>query len=516
MKSKREINNRENTLNNRNAALHNRSLPDSVCERIISFVEGRLTVPPGSELAGQPMVILPWQRAFLKRWCADSSDFALSVARGSGKSLLVAAITACIIHPEGPLHRPGSEVTVCSATHSQGSLIVRDVQHFLLSAGCEAGALRIWDNQTHAYVEHKPSGASMLCLGSSPNRLNSRRSRLVLIDELAAFSDAQAEKAIALATTMCGKIEGSRVLVIGTRPESESHPFAQILKNWNSISHTSKSMTMAGARRANPSLDHIPGLRDRVQRELKAARTDVAAATHFKAMRLNQGGSLTGSESVLVSATEWETLVQDDTAVPDNGGYVLGLDLSNSWATTGATAYFPKTGALLGFAAWPELPELPARAKQHGLSASMLHQALADGSLMLFGRHSVDLIAVLLEARKRWGEPSIVAYDPWRSADLKEALYKSRTPPCQHVQVGMGWRDAGLAIGHFKRGVRDGSVHSPSSVMLLIAMADIRVIHDGTGNEKFKKSRRNSVDDLAVSGVMAVSEGLQAWSRVAS
>ena len=100
---------------------------------------------------------------------------------------------------------------------------------------------------------------------------------------------------------------------------------------------------------------------------------------------------------------------------PDNHGYVLGVDLGASWASTGVSAWWPASGCLRGFAAWPELPALPDRARRHGLRTSLLTQAVDDGDLIFRGRHSVDLVSVLAEAVSRWGAPAVVTYDRFKA-----------------------------------------------------------------------------------------------------
>ena len=379
----------------------------------IEFIEGRLTVPDGSEFAGQPVRVLPWERTFFERFFTTDSDFALTVARGAGKSALIAALACCIVHPDGPLHRPGLEVVVLSASHSQGALLVKDLEHFLMSAGCLASELSIWNSTVHARCQHKASGAIMVCLGSRPDRLHSRRPALVIIDELGAFTERQAALALATAQTSCGKIPNSRCVLLGTRPPSSTHPFADALDLWPSMKFQSKSVSMAGARRANPSLAYFPELQKRVKVELRDARRDPGALQSFKALRLNLGGALHENDGVLLSAAEWEDHAHNPSAEPEQfENYVLGIDLGGSWSSTGVAAYWPQSGVLRGFAAWPELPGLQIRGQRHGVAPALLARGVADGSLLQLGRNTIDTAAVIREAVRRWGNPAWVVFRP--------------------------------------------------------------------------------------------------------
>ena len=64
----------------------------------------RLTVTQGRR-AGQPFTVLPWQRRFVRgAFAPGAGTAALSIARGGGKTTLVAGIAAATL--DGPLTVP--------------------------------------------------------------------------------------------------------------------------------------------------------------------------------------------------------------------------------------------------------------------------------------------------------------------------------------------------------------------------------------------------------------------------
>ena len=83
----------------------------------------------------RPLVVLPWERKFVSGAFSVTGDAALSVARGNGKSALVAAIATAVVDPRGPLHGRRREVVVCASAFTQGKVIFEDVLSFLEIAG---------------------------------------------------------------------------------------------------------------------------------------------------------------------------------------------------------------------------------------------------------------------------------------------------------------------------------------------------------------------------------------------
>ncbi len=69
-----------------------------VADGLIEFIEG-LIVPSGRR-QGEHMVVLPFQRRFLRGAFGQPDDAALTVARGAGKTTLTGAVlTAALVGP---------------------------------------------------------------------------------------------------------------------------------------------------------------------------------------------------------------------------------------------------------------------------------------------------------------------------------------------------------------------------------------------------------------------------------
>ena len=101
--------------------------------RLVDYVSS-LVVTQGQG-RGAPFQLLPWQRRFLKRAFAPglSGDAALSVARGAGKSTLMAAVAAACV--DGPLHEPRAEVVIVASSLDQARISFDHAAAFLLGRG---------------------------------------------------------------------------------------------------------------------------------------------------------------------------------------------------------------------------------------------------------------------------------------------------------------------------------------------------------------------------------------------
>ena len=190
---------------------------------------GTLTVTQGAG-AGGPFPVLPWQRRFLARAWAVDGDCALSIPRGNGKRTLVAAVACAAV--DGPLRRPRAEVVCAASSFMQGRIIFEHVCAFLRERGHDLTDRKRWrvqDSQNVATVEDRATGARVRCIGSDPKRAHGLAPLLVLADEPAQWEPTKSEAMRAALVTAMGKIEGSRMIALGTRPADDSHWFAKML-----------------------------------------------------------------------------------------------------------------------------------------------------------------------------------------------------------------------------------------------------------------------------------------------
>ena len=281
----------------------------------------------GGDHDGELFEPLPWERRFVRGAFggAKPHDAALSLARGNGKSALVAGLGCAVVDPRGPLHAARREVVCTASSFAQARIILEDAKYALmeLHGGLPRSEWRVSDNTTLAAIEHKASGSRIRVIGSDAQRAHGLRAALALWDEPAQFPAGSADKMLAALRTGLGKVPGSRMIVLGTRPGSANHWFEKMLHNETIYAQSHETepdapLTMREVRRANPSLDHLPSLKARIVEELREARHDPAALVTFRALRMNGGVSDTIIAN-LVDAEHWH-----EGAAGHEGPYSLG------------------------------------------------------------------------------------------------------------------------------------------------------------------------------------------------
>ena len=222
--------------------------------------------------AGERFRLLDWQRKLLCGAFSQPRDSAFSMGRGGGKTTLVAAIAAAAVDVDGPLVEPRAECLVVASAFDQGLICFRHVMSFLESTFEKYGTgprgrFRIQDSANRATITDRETGAMLRVLGSDPRRLHGAAPKLLLYDEVAQWPPERLPTMLAALKTSRGKIQGSRAIWLGTRPDSPDHPFQRALDGYG----TGFQLYYAAGpddppfqrrtwKRANPGLDHLPNL----------------------------------------------------------------------------------------------------------------------------------------------------------------------------------------------------------------------------------------------------------------
>lgn len=476
--------------------------------QLIAWIEGNVLIHQGA-LAGQPFRLLTWQRKFLRgAFGREVTDSALTIGRGNGKSSLIAAIVTAGL--DGPLRQPNSEIIVAASSFEQGRIIGRTVLAYLGDKVEDKSTWRVQDSANRFVVTHRPSGASLRCVGSDPAKAHGLQPAMVIADEVAQWDHTKIEAMLSALRTSLGKIEGSRMISIGTRAASPDHPFEQMLKDPDTFSLTYAArgddppFRKATWLRANPSLKMMPNLEKRIRLEARNARRDPAQLASFKSLRLNLGTSDV-VEMELIAPEVWRGAEGDAEAV---GDLSWGIDLGGAKALSAVACYWPQTGRLEVIGAFPEYPDLRLRGLADGVGSR--YQIMEErGELLVLGARIPDVSRLLGEALSRWGRPSIISCDRWRAEELKQVLGIINFPLANLSTRGAGWRDGAQDVRRFQSAVLEGRVVPVESLMLRSAIAEARLLGDPAGNFKLAVGsaggRRSSArDDAAAAAILAV------------
>lgn len=463
------------------------------------------------EGVGESFPLFPWERRFLRGAFAVDGDSALSVARGNGKTTCLAAVAAAFI--DGPLRQPRGDVVIAASSFGQARISFEHVRAFLGDRLEIKSEWRVWDTTQQAAIEHRPTGARVRCIGCDPRRAHGMAPVLVLADEPAQWEPSKSERMVSALRTAMGKIPGSRLVALGTRPADSEHWFSRLLESAAYAQvHAARPDDPPFQRRtwlrANPSLPDMPSLEKRIRHEATEAKRDASKLAEFQALRLNLGTPDT-LQSTLLDAGTWARI-----EAPENerrGRWALGLDLGTSAAMSAAAAYWPDTKALECVACFPELPDLRERGLSDGVGG--LYRRMAErGELIIAGRRVSDIRSLLHEVRNRWGYPDLVVCDRWRESELRDALEKAGFPLTALEVRGQGFRDGGEDVRLFREACLADAVRPARSLLMTAAMSEARVQTDSAGNSKLSKStqggrRKRARDDAAAAAILAVAAG---------
>ena len=253
----------------------------------------------------------------------------------------------------------------------------------------------------------------------------------------------------------------------------------------------------------------MPSLLKQYQDEAKRAKRNPGMLAAFKALRLNLGTSAVNQNHV-ITAEEWEQAHAD---VQRAGGFVLGLDLSDGSAMCGASAYWPASGRLESFAAFPAVPSLQERGLRDGVG-NLYVKCAERGELVVTSGRAVDVGALLRKALQDWGRPVAIVADRYREKDLRGVLDSVQFPQASLVLRGQGFKDGAEDVRMFRRAMFEGRVKPVQSLLLSSAFAEAVTVSDPSGNEKLAKNteggrRKRTKDDAAAAAILAVAEGIR-------
>ena len=470
--------------------------------------------------------MLGWQRRFLR--CFDRpGDAAVSLGRGGGKSTFIAGIGAAAVDVDGPLVEPGAQTVIVASSFDQAKEAVFDQVLWFMEPTFARygrgpkGRFRVQDSGNRGVIQDRETRASLRVIGCDPKRGHGIQPKLIIADEVSQWEPGQLTRMLAALKTSRGKIEGSKMLWLGTRPSTPEHPFQRALDGHG----TSLQVTYAAPldappfqrrtwKRANPGLDRLPDLEEAIRDEARDARVDPDALASFRSLRLNQGVPDT-ERQVLLDVAAWQRAGR--LGVPEaeeRGGYCLGIDLGTSAAMSAAAAYF-RDGRLEALAVFPAEPSLAARGLADGVGALYVRMH-ERGELLIAGQRVSDVGALLAESLSRWGRPAAVIVDRWREAELRDALDAVRFPAAAVVVRGQGFKDGAQDVRDFRKATLSDQVRPAESLLLTAALAEARVTTDPSGNSKLSKGseggrRQRARDDAAAAAILAVAAGYRQW-----
>jgi len=483
--------------------------------KAIRFLES-LRIPEG-KMAGKPVKLASYQKQFI-RGALDPGVMVgvLSIGRGNGKTALSAGLALCELMGELS-GQPKREVIMAARNRDQAKIAFNFMVGFVEGLSPEVQDLFTIRRGSRLELEYAGAGGGLArCIAADGKSILGGAPTLAILDERAAWERDKGDNLENAILSGLGKRDG-RALIISTSAPDDTNTFSRWMDEPPPGTYVQEHRPDFGLPAddleslliANPGAVEGIGSTPEwlVAQATRAIARGGSALSSFRNLNRNERVS-TDDRSVLVTVDEWLSAEVAPDALPERRGLcVLGVDLGGSRSQSAAALYWPETGRLEAWGAFPSKPGLADRGAADGVSGR--YEEMAErGELFTMGENTVPPALWLAEIVRRADGASIscICGDRFRFAEFQEAMQRAglRLP---FVNRGFGWKDGAEDIERFRRALFDGKVKTAPSLLLRSAMADAITLVDPAGNHKLAKARSLGRIDAAAATVIAVAEG---------
>ncbi len=487
-------------------------------EKVMTFIETECKVPEG-ELVGKPIVLLPFQRAFIRSVYDNKDDNGerqtrqaiLSIARKNGKTSIVAPLTLASII--GPLAEKNAQVVSGAQSREQAGILFTAMSKMVgLNPNMTKRAQVVPSGKKIKGITTNVEYKALAKDGANAQGLSPL---VAVLDETGQVIGPR-DSFIEAITTSQGAHKNPLLFVISTQAASDS----DLLSIWIDDAQRSSDPTIVCHvyeaekdcdlldeeqwRYANPALGVFRSYTDLQTQMIKASRMPAAEAA-TRNLLLNQRVSLL---TLFVSPSVWKeckgSINQD--LFSENPVHI-GLDLSarNDLTAAVASVRDPETGEVhvMPFVFTP-LENLTERSQSDRVPYD---QWIRDGFLYgLPGAHlNYEMIAEELANRTAGWNIQSVSFDRWRIDDFKIAAEKTGfAQEAEWLPVGQGFKDFSLRLEGLESLLLTKKIRHANHPLLNMSASNAIVISDPSGNRKLDKSKSSQRIDPLVALAMSV------------
>lgn len=474
-------------------------------EQVLAFLR-ELPVVSGLK-AGERLELLAFQEQFVRGVYgpinADGRRHirlaALSVARGNGKSALLAGLS--LAHLLGPMAENYGECYAAALDREQAGVLFNMVRAYIEATPWMAARVNIRD--WHKEITDEVTRSKWTALTSDARKAHGLAPSFWIADEVAQWRGREMWDNLA---TGMGKRAQALGVTISTQSASDTHFFSEMLDAPPSPSvyvqlHAAPEGCALDDRTAwaaaNPALGQFL---NEEQFADAAGRAAVSPSFEpaFRNLQLNQ--RVDASERFITYA-DWEANATPFDATELEGQVCYGgLDLSSTRDLTALALWFPDSGKLL---AWHFVPDETIRERVERDRVPYDRWA-KDGWIDMTPGRATDRLSIahrLADIRARFDVQGI-AFDNWRFEDLAKLL-SDEGIDLPLVKFIPGFRSYAPAMDAFERAVLERRMLHNGSPILRWQAGNVVPETDAAGNRKPSKSRSIDRIDGIVSAIMA-------------
>ncbi|WP_221795680.1 terminase large subunit [Aquisediminimonas sediminicola] len=474
-------------------------------EQVLAFLRS-LPIVSGLK-AGETMELLDFQEQFVRGIYSDVDDLgrrrvrlaALSVARGNGKSAILAGLS--LAHLLGPMTEPYGECYAAALDREQAGVLYRMARAYIEAVPWMAARVNIKD--WHKEIIDEESQSIWRALTSDARKAHGLAPSFWIADEVAQWRSRELWDNLA---TGMGKRASALGVTISTQAADDLHFFSEMLDAEPNPTvyvqlHTApKDCALddsAAWQAANPALGAFLNEEQFADAASRAMRSP-SFAPSFRLLNLNQR---IAAEGRFIEQADWDANGEPfDVHELEGKRCYGGLDLSSTRDLTSLALYFPDEGKLL---VWHWVPNdtIGERVERDRVP----YDRWADAGWMerTPGR-ATDRVAIarqLAEIRQAYDVQGI-AYDRWRFEDLGKLLSD------EGIDLPMtpfipGFKSYASAVDAFERAVLNRQMQHNENPLLRWQAGNVIVETDPTGNRKPTKAKSLDRIDGIVAAIMA-------------
>ena len=445
-------------------------------------------------------------------FAVDTISLGVSLARKNGKSSLIASlILACLLNLDD---------FTFSTTSSSGrfSLILREqIRAFARSSGFRDQIRSIASPAPGGVTQHKDNPLnSGPHLASGKSQGQGESVNLAVLDEAGLFEEKDREQWASTESSVSAK--DGKFLAIGTQRTGElfeeMRDHADLEGRGFHLYETPQHFEIddpEGWELSNPGL--ASGVKSHIymQRQAEKALRNPSDRLFFEVDELNRPREARISQFINPEDVE---VVLNRQEPPREGPVTLGFDLGGSVSMTAAAAFWPFTGRLEVYGAFPSHPSLKDRGEYDGVGA--VYEVLYnEGELWTIGNRLVDAPEFIKRVLGKLGAdhiPECLGSDRFRVKEAEQVLIDTNiTIP--HIPRGTGAAakaDGSYDCRAFESRVLEGPLHFSQGKRLLVRqLMYAKTRTDGGGNPKLDKTDDKKRIDVVSASVIAVGLGNQ-------
>ena len=474
-------------------------------EQVLAFLRG-LPIVSGLK-AGERLELLEFQERFVRGVYEPVDDFgrrrvrlaALSVARGNGKSALLAGLS--LAHLLGPMREPHGECYAAALDREQAGVLFRMVRAYIEAVPWMAARVNIRD--WHKEVLDEESRSLWRALTSDARKAHGLAPSFWIADEVAQWRSRELWDNLA---TGMGKRAQALGVTISTQAADDLHfwsemldaePDATIYRQLHAAPKDCALDDRTAWRAANPALGVFLNEAQFADAAARAMRSP-SFEPSFRLLNLNQR---VAAEGRFIEQADWDANGEPFDPIELEGRPCYGgLDLSSTRDLTAFALWFPEDGKALVWH-WAPADTIAERAERDRVP----YPAWAkDGWIETTPGRATDRLAIarrLADVRQAY-DVRAIAFDRWRFEDLRKVL-NDEGIDLPLVEFVPGFKTFAPACDAFERAILERRLRHNGNPVLRWQAGNVVVETDAAGNRKPAKSRSLDRIDGVVSLIMA-------------